>query len=317
LKKQRVCRCGPYFLVLVVLALNFGSCSKQVPYMDSSAAAREMDDPFYGRSSSKETFPKEQGGREPVYKGSQSSADTRLAELASQMEGMRFKLQALEGRMEEFQYQLRQLQEGEGGKKGQTQEKIANLERSLFALQDRLAQLESQGLATTPATSRTPEEPSSPSTSSSPASPTPKKSEPKAAAAKASPQELFQEGVGLYKKKDYAKAREKLSLYLQNNTQGPKAAEARYYLADAFYQDKQIDEAIVEFNKVIDSFPKSPLAAAALLKQAYGFKSQGKTKVYKLVLEKLVADYPQSPEAGQAKKLLTATSTSPKKEKRN
>jgi tol-pal system protein YbgF len=300
-----------------VLAFSFGSCSKQVPYMDSSAAAREMDEPVYGRSAPKATFMKEQVDKEPSYKGSQPAADSRLAELASQMEGMRFKVQAIEGKLEELQYQLRQIQEAEGGKKGQTQEKLANIERSLLALQDRLAQLESQRLAAPPATSRTPEEPSSPSASPGPSPPAPKKSEPKAAAVKASPNELFQEGIGLYKKKDYAKAREKLSFYLQHNSQGPKAAEARYYLADAFYQDKQIDEAIVEFNKVIDSYPKSPLAPAALLKQAYGFKSQGKTKVYKLVLEKLVADYPQSPEAVQAKKLLTSTSTSPKKEKRN
>ncbi len=79
--------------------------------------------------------------------------------------------------------------------------------------------------------------------------------------------------------------------------------EARYYLADSLLQEKKYDEAIVEFNKIVEGYPKSSFAPPALLKQAQAFKAQGKSKVANLVLEKLIADYPKSPEAVQARRL--------------
>jgi TolA-binding protein len=74
-----------------------------------------------------------------------------------------------------------------------------------------------------------------------------------------------------------------------------------------------LDEAIVEFNKVIDQNPQSLLAPPALLKQAYAFKAQGKTKVYKLILEKLLDDYPHSAAAQQARNLLSTSPAAPTK----
>jgi tol-pal system protein YbgF len=114
----------------------------------------------------------------------------------------------------------------------------------------------------------------------------------------------FQEGMTLYKQKSYGPARDKFQQFLKDHPKGDKAAEARYYLADSLLQDKKYDEAIVEFNKVVEGNPKSAFAPPALLKQAQSFKAQGKSKVSNLVLEKLIADYPKSPEANQARKLL-------------
>jgi TolA-binding protein len=53
---------------------------------------------------------------------------------------------------------------------------------------------------------------------------------------------------------------------------GPKAAEARYYLGDSFYQEKKYAEARVEFNKMVLQFPNSILAPTALLRQAYSYQ---------------------------------------------
>ena len=98
-------------------------------------------------------------------------------------------------------------------------------------------------------------------------------------------------------------AREKFQQFLKDHPKGDKAVEARYYLADSLLQEKKYDEAIVEFNKIVDGYPKSSFAPPALLKQAQAFKAQGKSKVSNLVLEKLIADYPKSPEAVQARRL--------------
>ncbi|MDD2903168.1 MAG: hypothetical protein PHU44_12115, partial [Syntrophales bacterium] len=59
-----------------------------------------------------------------------------------------------------------------------------------------------------------------------------------------------------------------------------------------------------EFNKLVNQFPKSTLAPAALKQQALAYKAQNRADLYKSTLKKLVKVYPRSPEAREAKTLL-------------
>ncbi|WP_449245143.1 tetratricopeptide repeat protein [Desulfobacca acetoxidans] len=230
--------------------------------------------------------------------GSSNPIDARLAELASQFEVIRTRVQVLEGKLAEQEHQLNQLIKSGNPQQAQMQEKLSGLERELAATQERLAQVEGQrppqAVAAVPVVM-------SGNREAGEAAPTAKKAPPAAPAKVGS--DPFAEGLTLYKQKSYGPAREKFQRYLEEHPKGEKAVEARYYLADSLYQEKHHDEAIVEFNKVLEGYPKSTLAPASLLKQAYAFKAQGKSKVHNLILEKLIADYPQSPEAAQARKL--------------
>ncbi|HZK13764.1 MAG TPA: tetratricopeptide repeat protein, partial [Desulfobaccales bacterium] len=96
--------------------------------------------------------------------------------------------------------------------------------------------------------------------------------------------------------------------YLKNQPKGPKAQEARYYLADSFYQEGKFREAGVEFNKLRLQFPKSILAPAGLLRQALCYKNQQQMGTYRSTLQKLVKAYPNSPEAKEAQKMLKESS---------
>jgi len=115
---------------------------------------------------------------------------------------------------------------------------------------------------------------------------------------------LYVEGYRLYQGKKYAAARDKLAKYLKGQPQGPKAPEARYYLAYSFQHEGKNKEAAVEFNKLVTQFPKSNLAPAALKQQAQAYKNDNQTKLYQSTLKKLVQAYPQSPEAKEAQNLL-------------
>ncbi len=224
------------------------------------------------------------GGTTPTF-------DTRLADLASQVEALRVRVQALEGKVAEQEHQLQQFSQSGGPQQAQTRDRLVAVERELAAVQERLNRLEGQRVAPAP--------PAVPP----PTAPPIREVAPPAVGAKPSG-DPFAEGMALYKKKSFGPAREQFQQFLKDHPKGDKAIEARYYLADSFLQEKRYDEAIVEFNKVIEQHPKSALAPAALLKQSQAFKAQGKTKVANLVLEKIMADYPKSPEAAQAKKLL-------------
>jgi tol-pal system protein YbgF len=226
-----------------------------------------------------------------VYAPSGSTvSDTRLADLASQFEALRARLQVVEGKLAEQENQLNQWSRSGTPQEIQMREKLTALERDLAAAQERLARLEG-GRPSPTAKVETP-----------PAPPLIREVSPPQAAAKTGG-DLFQEGMTLYKQKTYGPARDKFQQFLKEQPKGDKAVEARYYLADSLLQEKKYDEAIVEFSKVVDGHPKSPWAPPALLKQAQAFKAQGKSKISNLVLEKLIADYPKSPEAVQARKL--------------
>ena len=114
----------------------------------------------------------------------------------------------------------------------------------------------------------------------------------------------YNDGLTQYRSKKYGPARTQFYQYLKAHPQGSKAAEARYYLADSFYQEGKYREAAVEFNKMAAQFPKSILAPAAILRQALAYKQQQQTHNYQSTLEKLVKAYPNSPEAKEAQKWL-------------
>jgi len=127
---------------------------------------------------------------------------------------------------------------------------------------------------------------------------------PKPAISSAGADKYFTEGMRLYHAKKYGEARHQMSLYLKNQPKGPKAQEARYYLADSFYLEGKYQEAGVEFNKLRLQFPQSILAPAGLLRQALCYKNQQQMGTYRSTLQKLVKAYPNSPEAKEAQKML-------------
>jgi tol-pal system protein YbgF len=127
-----------------------------------------------------------------------------------------------------------------------------------------------------------------------------------APAPKASPamEKAYAEGLRLYKNKKYDAAREKFHQYLKGKPQGPRDAEARFYLADSFYLEGHYKDAATEFHKVVAQHPQSVLAPAALLRQAYSYQKMRQTQNYQNALKQLVQTYPKSPEAKAAKEQL-------------
>ena len=174
-------------------------------------------------------------------------------------------------------------------------QQVQNLEARVQQLESRLAEPEGHRKAPAPAKERAVPPPSTPSS-------------PKPAVSSAAADKYYTEGMRLYHAKKYAEARHQLYQYLKNQPRGPKAPEARYYLADSFYQEGKYGEAGVEFNKLRLRSPKSILAPAGLLRQALCYKNQQQMGTYRSTLQKLVKAYPNSPEAKEAQKMLKESS---------
>jgi tol-pal system protein YbgF len=278
-------------LLIVMAALSPG-CGSSVPFAKNVPPLQGQYNPSYDPPPP--PTPIEPGPAAklppPVYApGGSHISDTRLADLASQFEALRVRLQSVEGKLAEQENQLNQLSRSGSPDQRQLRDQIVGLQRDLAAAQERLNRLEGGRAA-------------SASRTELPAAPPIREISPPPTAAKTSG-DPFQDGLTSYRQKSYGPAREKFQQYLKDHPKGDKAVEARYYLADSLLQEKKYDESVVEFNKIVEGYPKSSFAPPALLKQAQAFKAQGKTKVANLILEKIIADYPKSPEAAQARRL--------------
>jgi TolA-binding protein len=170
-------------------------------------------------------------------------------------------------------------------------QQVQNLEARVQQLESQVAKLEGRKAAPVAVKPR----PLPPPPATRPAKPT---------ASSAASENYYTEGMRLYHAKKYRESRNQLYHYLKNQPRGPKAPEARYYLADSFYQEGKYREAAVEFNKLRLQSPKSILAPAGLLRQALCYKNQQQMRSYQSTLKKLVKAYPNSPEAKEAQKML-------------
>jgi TolA-binding protein len=174
-------------------------------------------------------------------------------------------------------------------------QQVQNLEVRVQQLESQFASLAGQQKTPASAKERSTPPPSPPSS-------------PKPEVSGAAAEKNYTEGMRLYHAKKFGEARHQLYQYLKSQPRGPKAPEARYYLADSFYQDGKYREAGVEFNKLRLQFPKNILAPAGLLRQALCYKNQQQLGTYRSTLQKLVKAYPNSPEAKEAQKMLNQSS---------
>ncbi len=117
-----------------------------------------------------------------------------------------------------------------------------------------------------------------------------------------SPEALYQKGLDLIQKQgDYAKGQEVLREFLKRYPQHELAVNAQYWIGEAFYGEKQYENAILQFQDVIQKNPTHAKAPAALLKQGLAFHAMGDLKNARIILQKVIDNYPKSEEAGKAR----------------
>ncbi|MFA6823690.1 MAG: tol-pal system protein YbgF, partial [Geobacter sp.] len=115
---------------------------------------------------------------------------------------------------------------------------------------------------------------------------------------------LYQKGLESFKAGDMPATRTQLTAFIDQQPEHELVSNARYWIGESFYSEKNYEQAILEFQEVIKQFPKKEKAPAAMLKQALSFKALKDVKSSRYVLGKLVQDYPKSEEAKRARVLL-------------
>jgi len=137
--------------------------------------------------------------------------------------------------------------------------------------------------------------------------PAPKKEREQSADTAAAPtDELFNQAQKKYEAGHYQEAYEAFESSLNKNANGANAIQARYMMGESLYQQKEYDQAILQYQKIISSQPKHPKTPAALLKQALAFEQLSDKDTAKILYQKIITSYGSSPEAQQAKTKLSS-----------
>jgi tol-pal system protein YbgF len=118
----------------------------------------------------------------------------------------------------------------------------------------------------------------------------------------------YREGIDLLRNGDSQGAIQKLREFLRKSPKSDLADDAQYWIGEAYYANHDYNRAILEFNEVLLRYPKGDKVPAALLRQALAFAELGDKVDARLVLQKLVSEHGDSPEAEQGRQKLAELS---------
>ena len=116
--------------------------------------------------------------------------------------------------------------------------------------------------------------------------------------------EVYTRAKQAFDKGDVETAREGFETFLKRYPKSARADNAQFWIGEIYYREKWYEKAILEYQKVIEKYPKGNKVPAALLKQGLAFFNLGDKVNSRLILKELAKKYPGSNEGKIAKQKL-------------
>ena len=108
----------------------------------------------------------------------------------------------------------------------------------------------------------------------------------------------------IQKDSEFTHGRKGLQAFLKKHPEHELAVNASYWIGEAYYGEKKYENAILQFQEILQSSPQHNKAASAQLKQALAFRALGDNETAKVLLKKVVKKYAGTPEAKKAEERL-------------
>lgn len=115
---------------------------------------------------------------------------------------------------------------------------------------------------------------------------------------------LYDKAYALYREGEYEKARSYWAEFTDTFKGHPYSASAFFWQGQCYYKLKDYARAVILFEDVIEKYKKSSKYKSALLKAGYSWDYLGKPELAKMRMDEIIADFPKSVEATQAKRFL-------------
>jgi len=209
---------------------------------------------------------------------------TQLAEFRVENDNLRNEVGSLRGRLEEAEYFARSKDDSRAQTGVALAAKVGHLDASVVQHNERLRRLEAY-LNVTEDDQRPPAKPDKET-------------------AAVPEDDLYSFAKGAFDAGDWETARGGFADYLKRFPNSQRADNAQFWIAEIYYREKWYEKAILEYQKVIENYPKGNKVPAAMLKQGMAFSNLGDRSNARLILRELVAKHPKTNEAEIAQKKL-------------
>jgi tol-pal system protein YbgF len=134
---------------------------------------------------------------------------------------------------------------------------------------------------------------------------------PVAGNAAADPESLYRTSYNDYLRGNYDLAILGFRQYLESFGTTDLADNASYWIGESYYRQKRFQDAIREFDNVVNQYPNSDKVASALLRKGYAYLELGEQSKGVVQLQNVIRRYPRSDEANLARQQLTTLGIDP------
>lgn len=120
---------------------------------------------------------------------------------------------------------------------------------------------------------------------------------------------LYDRVMDEFKHRDYEAAMAGFRLFIELHSQSALAANAQYWIGECQYRTRRYRDALKSFYDVVSNYPLSPKLSASTLKLGQTYTKLGDHEKARLMFDRVVEEYPDSPEAEVARKAIEATAS--------
>ncbi len=117
-------------------------------------------------------------------------------------------------------------------------------------------------------------------------------------------EKAYSSAYSIFKNGRYNAAKEAFRGFLKSFPKSEYSDNAQFWIGECDYFEGKYEEAIVEYERVIQNYPKGNKVPNALLKQALSFLKIDDKSSAKLLLQRVIKDYPNTTPARIARKKL-------------
>lgn len=110
-------------------------------------------------------------------------------------------------------------------------------------------------------------------------------------------EKAYADAYKTFKQGDYKGARDKFRKFVKIFPSTEYSDNAQFWIGECYYFEKNYEKAILEYENVIKMYPKGNKVPNALLKQALSFMELGDKASAKLLLQRVIKEYPNTSSA--------------------
>ncbi len=220
-----------------------------------------------------------------------------VSDMLMNVQSLTAEMQVLTGRLDELQYSSEKSSKELTGNNETITARIKKLETAINELKEKLAGLELQRVS--PEKQKTVEKA--------------KKTDDEGKTPETKAKDIYMEAYRTFKEEKFKAAREQFEVLLGKYPESELSDNARFWIGESYYRGKNYEDAILAYQELFDNNPRSDKVPGALLKQGLAFYELKKERIGKTILDQLIEKFPDSEQAGIAKKKLNPSRDTKKK----